>query len=242
MGTLFLISERMMKIASVIISLVAADKASIDRQLMALVGNSSLRAFTGNIARAVENFDEYGCWCYFYDNVGRGKGSPVDELDGFCKTLADGYTCTMLDGEAESGEDCVPWEVFYNPGTGQGADRHASCVAANAGASNCAIRACSIEGIFVDNVFAMLLSGTQADFENFSHRQGFDPSIYVGCPTYYAKTGIKSVGGSEKLCCGGYPNRFPYKTLDGARSCCGSRTYNTNTMNCCANGHIKANC
>merc|ERR1712039_573566 len=97
------------------ITLAAADKASIDRQLMAQVQNSSLRAFSGNIANAVERLDEYGCWCYFYDNVGRGKGTPVDEIDGFCKTLADGYQCAIIDGEAE-GQSCVPWEVAYNAG------------------------------------------------------------------------------------------------------------------------------
>ena len=70
---------------------VLSDKPHIDRQLMSLVNNSSLRAFSGNIQTAIQNLDEYGCWCYFYDNVGRGKSQPVDEIDGFCKTLAEGY-------------------------------------------------------------------------------------------------------------------------------------------------------
>merc|ERR1712241_1643249 len=179
------------------------------------VQNSSLRAFSGNIANAVERLDEYGCWCYFYDNVGRGKGTPVDEIDGFCKTLADGYQCAIIDGEAE-GQSCVPWEVNYNAGAGQGPDRFASCQTNNPGDS-CAARACSVEGIFVDNLFAFLISGTPV------------------------KAGIKGVSG-EKSCCGGYPNRFPFKTLDGDRACCGSRTYNTQLLNCCTNGQVKANC
>merc|ERR1719486_1014011 len=117
------------------ITLAAADKASIDRQLMAQVQNSSLRAFSGNIQTAVERLDEYGCWCYFYDNVGRGKGTPVDEIDGFCKTLADGYQCAIIDGEGE-GESCVPWEVTYHPGTGAGVNLRDSCNSLNA--ENCA--------------------------------------------------------------------------------------------------------
>merc|ERR1711879_877084 len=59
--------------AAASLALVAADKNAIDAQLMAQVANSSLRAFSGNIAVAVKRLDEYGCWCYFYDNVGRGK-------------------------------------------------------------------------------------------------------------------------------------------------------------------------
>merc|ERR1712000_267674 len=53
-----------------------------------------------------------GCWCYFDDDHGRGKGQPIDDLDGVCKTLHEGYECAMRDAEAE-GTTCVPWEVAY---------------------------------------------------------------------------------------------------------------------------------
>ena len=229
----------MLKLTSIVAlaGLATADFDSIQRQVLQRVRNSSLRAFTGNIATAVASFDEYGCWCYFYDNVGRGKGTPVDELDGLCKTLADGYQCAIIDSEA-SGESCVPWEVTYQPGQGTGSDRFADCQAQNVGATNCAIRSCSVEGIFTDNVFALLLGGSQADLDSFGHANGFDPSHNEGCPV---KAGIKGVSG-EKACCGAYPNRFPFKTLDGDRACCGARTYNTQLLNCCANGQVKANC
>merc|ERR1719219_516782 len=220
------------------LSLVSADFDLIQTQIQDRVKNSSLRAFTGNIATAVANFDEYGCWCYFYDNVGRGKGTPVDELDGLCKTLHDGYTCAIIDGEAEGADECIPWEVDYNPGQGTGSNRFADCQAQNPGASNCAVRACAVEGIFTDNVFALLLGGSQANLEEFSHVNGFDPSPTQGC---LVKPGQKGYGG-EKSCCGAYPNRFPFKTLDGDRACCGARTYNTQLLNCCGNGQVKANC
>merc|ERR1711879_51945 len=218
--------------------LVSADFDNIQRQIMQQVRNSSMRAFQGNVQEAIQQFDNYGCWCYFYDNVGRGKGTPVDELDGLCKTLHDGYTCAIIDTESEGGDECVPWEVEYNPGQGQGSDRFADCQAQNPGASNCAIRSCSVEGIFTDNVFALLLGGSQANLEDYSHAQGFDAGHNAGCPV---KPGIKGVSG-EKACCGAYPNRFPFKTLDGDRACCGARTYNTQLLNCCANGQVKANC
>lgn len=217
--------------------LAIADFDNIKRQIMGQVRNSSMRAFSGNVQEAIEQFDNYGCWCFFYDNVGAGKGTPVDELDGLCKTLHDGYVCAIIDSE-EEGTDCTPWEVPYNQGDGAGADRLRSCQEANVGASNCQVRACSVEGVFVDNVFAMLLGGQQADLSTFSHAQGFDPATDAGCPV---KPGVKGVSG-EKRCCGAYPNRFPFKTLDGDRACCGARTYNTQLLNCCANGQVKANC
>jgi len=220
---------------SSLVALAAADKDSIDRQVLALVRNSSLRAFTGNIANAVNTLDEYGCWCYFYDNVGRGKGTPVDEIDGFCKTLGDGYQCAMIDSEA-AGESCVPWEVAYQPGTGAGVNLRESCNTLNT--ESCAQMACAVEGQFVDSLFAFLLSGSQINYNDFGHNNGFDPSHNEGCPV---KPGVKGVSG-EKQCCGAYPYRFPFKTLDGDRACCGARTYNTQLLNCCGNGQVKANC
>ena len=92
---------------------VFADKDAIDRQIMAMVTNSSLRAFSGNVAQILPLLNEFGCWCYFYDDVGRGKGTPVDEVDGFCKVLADGYQCAILDLEAQ-GTTCIPWEAVYS--------------------------------------------------------------------------------------------------------------------------------
>merc|ERR1711881_425792 len=143
-------------IAASALALVAADKASIDRQLIAMIKNSTLRAFTGQIQAAIPGLDEYGCWCYFYDNVGRGKGNPVDEVDSMCKVLGEGYECAIRDSEDES-LDCVPWEIDYLVGTGSGRDLYDSCKALNA--NLCAARACAVEGTFVENLFAVLLSG-----------------------------------------------------------------------------------
>merc|ERR1712226_1157003 len=192
-------SKHIMKFlgTATLFALTVADKANIDRQLMSQIANSSLRAFSGNIATAVAQLDEYGCWCYFYDNVGRGKGTPVDEIDGFCKTLADGYQCAMIDAELE-GESCVPWEVDYNAGTGQGPDRFQSCLAANNN-ENCAARSCSVEGIFVDNLFAFLISGTPIAYDQFGHSDSdFDPATDAGCPV---NPGVKGASGAKE-CCG----------------------------------------
>ena len=106
---------------SIIIALIAklasADVNNMMNQVDNLLNNSSTpRAFTGAIANAlndlVNNHGGYGCWCYFYDDVGRGKGTPVDEIDSFCKVLNEGYECAIRDSEDE-GVSCVPWEVSY---------------------------------------------------------------------------------------------------------------------------------
>ena len=43
-------------------------------------------------------------------------------------------------------------------------------------------------------------------------------------------------GVSEKKCCGDYRNNgliFPFDTLNGNRDCCGSKTFDVQTKQCC---------
>merc|ERR1712203_311703 len=92
-----------------------ADVCDKDDQDKACEGQEDLaqcRAFTGSIGKTIRSINEYGCWCYFGNDHGRGKGQPQDAIDEMCKVLADGYDCAMRDAEDE-GTTCVPWEVEY---------------------------------------------------------------------------------------------------------------------------------
>jgi hypothetical protein len=222
-----------------LLSVILADKDAIDRQILSLVANSSLpRSLTTGISSgSLRTLHEYGCWCYFYDDVGRGKGTPVDEIDGFCKTLNEGYQCAIIDAENQ-GITCLPWETSYFAGSGVGAQLRTTCFERNAD-DICAAYACTVEGQFADNAFSFLLAtGGGINYDEFGHSNGFDPAHDAGCPV---KVGAKGFS-AQKECCGSYPQRFPYKTLDGERACCGGRTYNTALLNCCSNGQVKANC
>jgi len=188
------------------------------------------------LANSISKLDEYGCWCYFDDNHGRGKASPIDVVDEMCKILHDGYECAMRDAEDE-GTTCIPWEVQYDAALGGNDedDMFVQCTAANSG-NNCAIRACTIEGTFVANLLDVFVSGGQINPAN-QHENGFDPA--VECITK------KNGGGpTNKECCGQYPSRFPFKTQGGDRKCCGNRTYNSLTLKCCDSGSstVKFNC
>merc|ERR1712156_1402635 len=114
-----------------------------------------------------DNFDkinEYGCWCYFEDDHGRGHGKPINGIDHICKKLADGYDCCMLDNEELTGNDsCVPWEVRYLPGSGTGESNLVfNCdgfnpvdpVTHDGFCRNCA---CKVEGLFVTRVFNLFM-------------------------------------------------------------------------------------
>jgi len=189
-----------------------------------------------------ENFDrinEYGCWCYFEDDHGRGHGKPVNGIDHFCKKLADGYDCCMLDFEELSGNDsCVPWEVRYLPGTGTGeSNLNFNCDGFNTvnpvtHANFCANCACKVEGIFVLKVFNLFIAGGTVD-QQYS-QPTFDEK--AGCPLV---DGIKD---TERACCGEHPHRFPYKPLSGERGCCGGQTFDTTLQECCPDNVARITC
>lgn len=180
---------------------------------------------------------EYGCWCYFEGDHGAGRSHPVDEIDTYCKTLHDGYTCIIMDSEAK-GEPCTPWEIPYNSAVSTGVVTGMTmenlifeCDAQNS-ADTCASWTCRVEGWFVVQWMLYSLGGGGINQAN-RHANGFDKE--TECPI---SVGIKS----EKACCGEYPLRFPYKTYNGARDCCQNHTFNTNLYVCCADGHARINC
>jgi len=190
-----------------------------------------------------DNFDkinEYGCWCYFEDDHGRGHGKPINGIDHICKKLADGYDCCMLDFEELTGNDsCVPWEVRYLPGSGTGESNLVfNCdgfnpvdpVSHDGFCRNCA---CKVEGLFVTKVFNLFIAGGAVD-DQYSQANGFDEKVH--CPL---QDGIKD---SERACCGEHPHRFPYKPLSGERSCCGGLTFDTTLQECCADNVPRLSC
>jgi len=192
----------------------------------------------------------YGCWCYFQDDHGKGKGIPANEMDEVCRVLHEGYECIIFDAEQENDLDCVPWDEPYKSGSGLGlaaddpdnvsseAALRKECFASNK-RNKCAARSCAVENYFVVNVFKLFMGGTQLDY-SLKHSLGkFDPKDADSCP-------IKNVDAplSERECCGLYPLRKPFKIngVNGARGCCGAKTYNKNMLQCCAGDKLKMTC
>ena len=194
----------------------------------------------------VQSINGYGCWCYFQEDHGKGRGIPMNEVDAQCKILQDGYSCILMDAVDEGDLDCVPWDVEYNSATGLGMmvddpnndnvekALRTKCNKANK-KNNCAARACMVENYFVIQTVKLFLTGVE-----------FDPSLKHDLGNFNAKEEcvIKQGqhGKSDKQCCGNYPLRFPYKTLNGDRGCCVKKTYNTLRLQCCSDGSLKFNC
>lgn len=234
---------------------------------------ATLRDFGGNsgqysgqlnfMVAAIDPIINYGCWCYFEDNHGLGRGHPVNKVDEICKVMHDGYECAMMDMPG-----CVPWEVQYKPIIGVAGLKQntpdeilSSCITVNTddnGVENtCGARACSIETNFLNDLLAHIMFN-KVD-EIYSHANGFPPEeqcqplVHSPLPPNM----ISPKGGSggrgngsgsngkkknlgEKKCCGNYPKRFPYRDLGGNRACCGQKTYSTLVLTCCDDKELRS--
>merc|ERR1712066_634720 len=181
---------------------------------------------------AMSNLEDYGCWCYFDDKHGTGKGAPVDAVDAMCKNLAQAYDCAMMDyADATGNDDCVPWEVSYNAGISFGIGALVdTCNQVNAN-DLCAQYACMAEGSFIINIISAFLNiGTVNPAHK--HDNGFD--IRASCPV---NSGSQT---DERQCCGILPFRYPYKPVD--KECCGAATYDPSLMECCSDNIPKFSC
>jgi len=215
------------------VSSVFAGVVQMEQQLEAMLNSTENRALSAMMGPTLQNINQYGCWCYFEDDHGKGKSQPVNEVDAFCKTLHQGYDCAMIDAD-EAGESCTPWEVSYLAANQGEVDVLVSlCNSQNAGDS-CAINACIVEGKFVADIFQAFFGGLQLDMSVKHSNGNFD--VDTQCPT---KSGT---GPSEKSCCGFYPYRRPFKTYDGNRACCQTKTYDVNVLTCCPDGKARLSC
>lgn len=193
--------------------------------------------------------NNYGCWCYFTDSVGKGKARPVDAIDTFCKTLHDGYMCILMDSadpeESDEGA-CVPWEIGYNSAIGSGAfppfgltkaNLNTECDRVNPG-NFCGAATCKVEGYFVQSYFTYAIFGGLIDITK-RHENGFDPALNCATPT--------GTGPSEEACCGHYPERIPYRYNGDNRDCCIDATgaghvFNPSLFFCCDDGNVRLSC
>jgi len=182
----------------------------------------------------LNNIRDYGCWCFFLEEAGNGKSSPVDAIDRLCKDLQHGYACAVSDVFDATGDDsCDPTLEPYFSGTSFGLEGVVdSCNALNVDFGLCAQLACMVEGVFVIQTLQAFVSVNPPNPDNL-HSNGFD--FKNGCPI-----NTDGPGGTERLCCGVQPYRFQYRPLD--RECCGVATFDPALQTCCADGIPRFSC
>jgi len=226
-------------------------------------GFSELQKKIGEDDRSImsiefKNLNNYGCWCYFDDDVGNGKGLPKDPIDEFCRDLHRSYECAVAEIPG-----CIPWQVQTATAEALveafGGILPACQVLISApvagGAANvpCSVAACAAETKFVSSVSGYLVN-FDAFFHNLTHvgvawadKKGnngvgeFNPErqCYAECP----RGGCVS-DKDDRQCCGVMPERYPFKVHSGhtgiEQACCAEEeVYNIATHNCVAGEVVK---
>jgi len=170
----------------------------------------------------IQDIWSYGCWCYFAENHGQGRGPPQNDVDLDCRQLHHGYTCIMMD------QGCDPLTEPYTAPSLSGktqAQVIIDCATTN-WPNQCATEACTIESVFMMKYLVIWNGGS------------FDTSYLHSLGTFdHAATCVSGPGtGSTWDCCGDHPNRFPFKS--DLRTCCAGSgtTYNEATHDCCILG------
>jgi len=230
-------------LTSVLLGSAAANFDNIKRQAATAARGLGFR----NLATAaiMADLNGYGCWCYFEENpngatertgIGYGKSNPVNAYDSGCKKLMGGYECIVAD-QAAAGQACEPWTVAYNLPTlaclTGGSDSTTCCSNAGNTPGTCGFLACVVERDYVITFLDLQGQGVPINAATFGHDNGFDQAG-AGCPI------TKGVRNPTTACCGAYPDRYPYKTLNGARQCCENSgvgiTFMAAAWDCCSDG------
>lgn len=178
---------------------------------------------------AIQN---YGCWCYFGENAGKGFGIPRNPIDEICRDLQMCYRCAKIDSLLES-EICRPGNTTYRVEMNHEVltgNILASCKASNQN-NNCQLHTCCCETDFITKLVKLLWDGYKFE-PKYQHDvfENFENECFQGGDTHVVD------------CCGKYPDRRPY-FADGFMECCGGiHLFNTNKKVCCDDGTVGLDC
>lgn len=223
----------------------------------------SARALTKADMAVMNN---YGCWCYFEENIFKGHGQPQDEVDGFCKILNDGYNCIYIDGiqDLDTSTSCDPTTVQYNS-IFNGLNVYSmeeetiasECLRRNPD-NLCSSSTCAVESLFIKSYMKYAVGGGTFD-TSLKHENGFDSQgtcahLPQKSTEIIESNGLESTDvtntsqtsktaqTAERSCCGQYPKRYPFHTYNGDRACCVNKTYNSILNQCCEDGSVSVSC
>jgi len=227
-------------------------------QYLSLAGVAFAQEFNANAMKTLQKIltqgvaelaynplQDYGCWCYFAEKTGQGKGPAIDEYDAACKKMARGYECAMLDEPA-----CVPWEATYAPDwlnqpfAVYGAASNPATIPQTCESQNtdfCQKTACIIEGTFIASVYNLDIDPNVQVNLAYKQANGFDKDDQANCPL-----NTNNRGNAVDACCGEYPDRRPFRFKLNERECCAKANkytiYNSGLFDCCPDGSIQAAC
>lgn len=232
------------------------DDGILDQEDLNIMQRSSLGmqeqnpAFS-NIGYFLDSIWNYGCWCYFGENMRHGRGTPVNEVDKTCRALNYCYQCVRLD-ERENNENpktCAPGEVAYNRPVSLNKEAHEmqiACAKENQGDS-CKINTCQCETQFISRIISFFFENHRFE-PQYKHDKGlFNPNDSCGPlpPNWRNIDGEEDKDHPNDYGNGNaHWNGYGQKNPQGTRQCCGQypdrKPYNTAIQGCCKGTDAKA--
>jgi len=204
------------------------------------------RGFQPVLLAVLVDIQYYGCWCYLDADWDTAKGPVQDGLDQECKNLVQNYRCLVLDA-LDRGETCDPASTDYVSYNLFGGNLNLTLDCTTNGNENgdvattrCRQDLCIADGEFSLNLFSLMfqqggIAASQPPYDPaVAHANNAGgSSLGLFDPATDCRYAYQGAGRSEKECCGTYPTRFPYKTYNGDKACCGDKTYSTISNQCC---------
>lgn len=189
-------------------------------------------------------FCYYGCWCLPDGNHGftKGVGKPVDNVDKSCHNQYRCYHCAKKDFGANLKHECDPAKTKYNyrltwdPTNKRDVwARNIECLDSFGNGDN---ESCSRAICECDRALAIQLREHVQEWVLEKHSTWGPFNKTEQCTKQKGNNGGNK---GEEQCCGDYQDgvRFPYRDNSGMRGCCGRKTYDTQTLQCCADDTLK---
>jgi len=191
---------------------------------------------TRGVSLTMDALQEYGCWCFFDDLHGMGKGEPQDGYDTACMHYHHGVECAKMEflNEAANGE-CDPATVYgyvvkSMPDVVNPKNMIYDCETHNT--DSCLKATCYLETYFVKLLLAEDLVEEKSP-RYYDYKLNFDSDTCLNS---------KGAREHEKFCCGAYSanSRRPVNRYldDGDKECCNAsdgtfKTYDASMKQCC---------
>lgn len=165
----------------------------------------------------------YGCWCMptGANEMTKNWGQPVDEIDATCRDMQMCYKCAKID----YGNDCKDTAGYRYRGYEVKGERRIKCLDKE---DTCKRAICECDKRLAMDL-AKLEDTASYDFHSKYGSFNFKEQCVPQCKNCH----------KWDSCCGKYPERYPYYSDNGAKQCCGQKTYYKSASSCCPNDRLQ---
>lgn len=194
------------------------------------------RSFIPGVSYMLNNLQEYGCWCFFDEKHGRGRGSPVDAFDTHCMKYHHAVSCAKREIAS-----CDPYDTTYSVTAKQdgGGNIIYDCETGN---TDCQEATCYAQTHFISLLLNEQLENLKVpSYPQFSAWKNGGSFDNESCKLTH---GIKP---RDEMCCGTWKHNTKRLLRYGkhlSRACCERndgtfKTYDSNLATCCDDGSVR---